>query len=136
MPAEGRRARVERETGETRIAVELSVDGTGASDVSTGIGFLDHMLALFARHGLFDLTVRAEGDLHVDSHHTAEDVAIVLGRAFDQALGDRAGIVRTAHTYVPMDEALAFVAIDVSGRPWAEIDLRRAGQIPSTKGVI
>ncbi len=117
-----RRARVERTTGETRISLELNLDGTGESDCRTGIGFLDHMLTLFARHGLFDLTVRAEGDLEVDTHHTAEDVAIVLGRAFDRALGDRAGIHRTAHAYVPMDEALAFVAVDVSGRPWAEVD--------------
>src|SRR5947209_690008 len=122
MAESARRARVERTTGETKVEVELNLDGTGTSDTRTGIGFLDHMLALFARHGLFDLTVRAEGDLDVDSHHTAEDVAIVLGRAFDQALGNRAGIRRMAHAWVPMDEALAFVAVDVSGRPWAEVD--------------
>ena len=89
--------------------------------MTTGIGFLDHMLALFAHHGLFDLTVQAAGDLGMDAHHTVEDVAICLGQALDRALGDRAGIVRTAHSYVPMDEALGFVALDLSGRPYAVI---------------
>jgi imidazoleglycerol-phosphate dehydratase len=117
-----RRARLERKTRETNVVVEVAVDGTGTADVATGIGFLDHLLDAIARHGVFDLYVRAEGDLHVDSHHTAEDVFIALGRAFDQALGDRRGIVRIAHAYAPLDEALAFAVIDVSGRGHAEVD--------------
>jgi imidazoleglycerol-phosphate dehydratase len=114
-------ARRERQTRETRIAVEVNVDGTGRCEAQTGIGFLDHLLDAFARHGLFDLTVRADGDLQVDSHHTAEDVAILLGRVFDQALGDRRGIVRIAHAYAPLDEALALAVIDISGRGHAEV---------------
>lgn len=118
----GRRARVERETRETKVAVEVAIDGSGKADVATGIGFLDHLLDAIARHGVFDLYVRAEGDLQVDSHHTAEDVFITLGRAFDQALGDRRGIVRIAHAYAPLDEALALAVIDVSGRGHAEVE--------------
>lgn len=117
-----RRARLERKTRETNVVVEVAIDGSGAADVATGIGFLDHLLDAIARHGVFDLYVRAEGDLQVDSHHTAEDVFIALGRAFDQALGDRRGIVRIAHAYAPLDEALALAVIDVSGRGHAEID--------------
>jgi imidazoleglycerol-phosphate dehydratase len=117
-----RNATIDRKTAETEIHLNLVVDGRGRSRVSTGVGFLDHMLDLFAHHGLFDLTVEAKGDLHVDVHHTVEDVAICLGQALDQALADRAGIVRTAHSYVPMDETLGFVAVDVSGRPYAVID--------------
>jgi imidazoleglycerol-phosphate dehydratase len=117
-----RRGRVERKTRETSVSVEVAIDGSGQADVSTGIGFLDHLLDAVARHGVFDLTVRAEGDTHVDSHHTAEDVAITFGRAFDQALGDRRGIARIAHAYAPLDEALALVVIDVSGRGHAEVD--------------
>ena len=113
-----RHAAISRTTKETAIDLTLTIDGSGVADVHTGIGFYDHMLALFASHGLFDLRVQAAGDLHVDEHHTAEDVAICLGQALDQALGDRAGIVRTAHSYVPMDEALGFVAIDLGGRPY------------------
>lgn len=113
-----RRAQVERKTGETQIALELTIDGRGQAQINTGVGFLDHLLALLAGHGLFDLTVQAQGDLHIDEHHTAEDVMICLGRAFDQALGDRRGIVRTAHSFVPMDEALALVAVDLGGRPY------------------
>ncbi len=113
-----RTASIERATNETRIKLSLDLDGSGRADVSTGIGFLDHMLTLFAGHGLFDLSVQVEGDLHVDDHHTAEDVMICLGKALDQALGDRAGLVRTWHSYVPMDEALALVAIDLGGRPY------------------
>ncbi len=113
-----RKADIERKTGETRVFVSLNLDGKGAHEVHTGVGFLDHMLSLWAAHGLFDLRVQATGDLDVDSHHTVEDVAIVLGRALDEALGDRRGIVRTAHSYVPMDEALALVAVDLSGRPY------------------
>jgi imidazoleglycerol-phosphate dehydratase len=117
-----RSATVDRTTGETEVHLTLELDGRGKAKVSTGIGFLDHMLALFAHHGLFDLTVQATGDLHVDAHHTVEDVAICLGQALDRALGDRAGIVRTGHSYVPMDEALGFVAVDLSGRPYTVID--------------
>ncbi len=116
-----RRAFIERITGETSITLSLTIDGSGQADVQTGIGFLDHMLTLWARHGLFDLTVRAHGDLHVDEHHTAEDVCICLGRAIDQALGLRAGITRTAHSFVPMDEALALVAVDLGGRPYCVV---------------
>ena len=113
-----RKARVERTTRESSIVVVLEVDGTGKAQIDTGIGFLDHMLTLFAGHGLFDLEVKATGDLHVDEHHTAEDTLICLGKAFDQALGERRGLVRTAHSYVPMDETLALVAVDLSGRPY------------------
>jgi imidazoleglycerol-phosphate dehydratase len=124
---------VERSTNETRIKLTFDLDGSGRADVSTGIGFLDHMLTLFAGHGLFDLAVKAEGDLHVDDHHTAEDVMICLGKALDQALGDRAGLVRTWHSYVPMDEALALVAVDLGGRPYCvfngEFVTPRVGQL-------
>jgi imidazoleglycerol-phosphate dehydratase len=114
-----RTAEVARATSESRVHVKVVIDGVGIADVSTGIGFLDHMLATFARHGLFDLNVNAKGDVHVDSHHTAEDVAIALGRAFAAALGDRAGIVRIAHQYAPLDEALARAVVDVGGRGYA-----------------
>lgn len=117
-----RTATIDRKTGETDIHLTLALDGRGRADVSTGIGFLDHMLTLFAHHGLFDLTVQARGDLAVDAHHTVEDVAICLGQALDRALEDRRGIVRTGHSYVPMDETLGFVALDLSGRPYAVID--------------
>ncbi|NPA90316.1 MAG: imidazoleglycerol-phosphate dehydratase HisB [Chloroflexi bacterium] len=110
---------VERKTGETSVHVTLNLDGRGRADVHTGIGFYDHMWTLFASHGLFDLTIRAEGDLDVDEHHTVEDVAICVGQAIHQALGDRGGIVRTAHAYVPMDESLARVVVDLGGRPYA-----------------
>jgi imidazoleglycerol-phosphate dehydratase len=122
VPASTRTASIERRTGETSIELTLNIDGSGMVDIATGIGFLDHMLHLFARHGLFDLKVHASGDLHVDEHHTAEDVCICLGQAFDQALGERRGLVRTAHAYVPMDEALGFVAVDLSGRPYCVVD--------------
>lgn len=128
-----RHSRIERNTNETQIVLELNLDGTGQRAVQTGLGFLDHMLELFAAHGLFDLTVSAQGDLHVDEHHTVEDVAICLGKALDQALGDRRGIVRTAHSYVPMDEALALVALDLGGRPYWVVDVAwhtpRVGQL-------
>ncbi len=120
-------ANVERKTRETEITVSLDLDGTGEYEASTGIGFLDHMLAHVAVHGLFDLRVQAEGDLHVDPHHTVEDAALTLGRAFDQALGDRSGIVRMGSAYVPMDETLAFVAVDLSGRPYAVTELSWSG---------
>ena len=112
-----RTATLTRTTSETDIALTLNLDGTGASDIATGIGFLDHMLMALARHALFDLTVRAKGDLHIDFHHTTEDVGIVLGAALAQALGDKRGIRRFGHALVPMDEALAEAAVDISGRP-------------------
>ena len=117
-----RTATISRRTGETDITLTLTVDGTGTAEMATGIGFLDHMLTLFAKHGLFDISVKAIGDLDVDEHHTAEDVCICLGQALDQALGDRRGIVRTAHSFVPMDEALGFVAVDLGGRPYCVVD--------------
>lgn len=128
-----RTATISRVTGETAIELSLNIDGSGQAAISTGVGFLDHMLTLWARHGLFDLSVSAQGDLHVDEHHTAEDVCICLGRALDQALGERRGIVRTAHSFVPMDEALALVAVDLGGRPYcvvqAEFVTPRLGQL-------
>jgi imidazoleglycerol-phosphate dehydratase len=113
-----RTAKIERTTSETSIELALGLDGTGASEIDTGIGFLDHMLTAFARHGLFDLRIRAEGDLHIDDHHTAEDVGIVLGQAFARAIGDKRGIRRFGQALVPMDEALVEAAVDVSGRPF------------------
>jgi imidazoleglycerol-phosphate dehydratase len=111
-----RTANITRTTSETDIALTLVLDGTGRADIATGIGFLDHMLTALARHGLFDLTIRAKGDLHIDFHHTTEDVGIVLGRAFTQALGEKRGIRRFGQALVPMDEALAEAAVDISGR--------------------
>lgn len=111
-----RSACVSRTTKETDITVELVIDGSGKAEVETGIGFFDHMLTAFARHGLFDLKVKAEGDLQVDGHHTVEDVGIVLGQAFAQALGDKRGISRFGSQFVPMDEALVHAALDISGR--------------------
>lgn len=113
-----RQATIQRQTRETDVRVTIDLDGRGRHSVTTGIGFLDHMLAAMAVHGLFDITVEAVGDLHIDAHHTIEDTAIVLGRALDAALGDRAGIRRAGHAFMPMDEALAFVALDLSGRPY------------------
>ncbi len=128
-----RSATINRTTGETTISLSLKIDGRGHADVTTEIGFLDHMLTLWAKHGLFDLTVHAEGDLHVDEHHTAEDTCICLGRAIDMALGERRGIVRTAHSFVPMDETLALVALDLGGRPYcvvqADFATPRVGQL-------
>lgn len=111
-----RRAEIRRETGETKIEVGIDLDGTGRADVATGVGFLDHMLHLLARHSMIDLIVRAEGDLHVDDHHTVEDVGIALGQAFAKALGDKKGITRYADCHMPMDETLSRVALDISGR--------------------
>jgi len=113
-----RTGRVERVTKESRVVVELDLDGTGATDISTGVGFYDHMLDAFGRHGLVDLTVRTEGDVHVDPHHTVEDTAIALGTAVAQALGDRSGIRRFGSALVPLDEALTRAVIDLSGRPY------------------
>jgi imidazoleglycerol-phosphate dehydratase len=112
-----RTATLARTTAETEISLSLDLDGSGAADIATGIGFLDHMLTAFARHALFDLTVRATGDLHIDAHHTTEDVGIVLGRALAAALGEKRGIRRFGHALVPMDEALVEAAADISGRP-------------------
>ncbi len=128
-----REAHVERRTGETQVVVRVSLDGTGEHHVDTGVPFLDHMLRHLAVHGLFDLEVRAQGDLEVDAHHTVEDVALTLGMAFDRALGDRQGLVRMGHAYVPMDEALAFVAVDLSGRPYAVV--RAKWHAPTVGGI-
>jgi imidazoleglycerol-phosphate dehydratase len=122
-----RRAEVQRTTSETDVAVSLAIDGSGDADVATGIGFVDHMLTLFAHHGRFDLTVRARGDLDVDGHHTVEDVGLALGQALREALGDKRGIRRYGSFLLPMDEALAMVALDLSGRPFFAHDLQLAG---------
>ena len=112
-----RTAQIDRKTGETDISLSLDLDGSGAGERKSGVGFLDHMLDLFAKHGGFGLTTRCDGDLHVDDHHTVEDVGIALGEAFDEALGDRERIVRYADRRVPLDESVASVVVDVSGRP-------------------
>jgi imidazoleglycerol-phosphate dehydratase len=113
-----RAASVSRRTAETDVAISIALDGTGQSTIATGVGFLDHMLELFARHGLFDIDVKVTGDLHVDQHHTTEDTGIALGQAFLKALGDKKGIARYADIHLPMDEALTRVALDISGRPF------------------
>ena len=113
-----RSGRIERNTAETRILVEVDLDGTGAFAINTGIGFLDHMTEQFSRHSLIDVTMRVEGDLHVDQHHTTEDSALALGQAIAQALGDKGGIARYGEAHAPMDETLARVALDISGRPY------------------
>jgi imidazoleglycerol-phosphate dehydratase len=129
-----RRATVQRQTRETDVTVRLVLDGTGSTNVATGIGFYDHLLSSLGHHGLFDLEIRAKGDLHVDEHHTVEDVALVLGSAFAEALGDRAGIRRFGDAAVPMDESLATAVVDVGGRPYAVVDLpfrtERVGALP------
>ncbi len=126
-----RKALVQRKTGETDITVEFNVDGKGMFEIETGIGFLDHMLSLFSKHGLFDLKVKAEGDLHVDAHHTVEDIGIVLGQAINKALGDRKSIKRYGTAFVPMDESLAMVSLDLGKRPYmvfnCEFDTDMAG---------
>jgi len=115
-----RRATVSRQTAETRIAVRIDLDGTGSSDLQTGLPFLDHMIDQIARHGLIDIAIEAEGDLQIDAHHTVEDIGITLGQAFAEALGDKQGLQRYGHAYVPLDEALSRVVIDFSGRPGLE----------------
>jgi imidazoleglycerol-phosphate dehydratase len=126
-----RRAELNRETAETRIRVEVELDGEGRADVATGVGFFDHMLTHLARHSLMNITVAAEGDLHIDAHHTVEDVGICLGKAFVQALGEPKGLVRYGRSLVPMDETLAEAAVDISGRPFlsfrAELPGSRVG---------
>lgn len=125
MAARGARsARIERKTGETEIAVEIDLDGTGSFDIETGVGFFDHMLAQLSRHSLIDMRISAKGDLHIDDHHTVEDTGIVLGQALAAALGDRRGICRYASLDLAMDEALTRAAIDVSGRPFLVFDVK------------
>lgn len=119
----GRQARIERRTSETAITLALVLDGTGTGSIVTGLGFFDHMLTSLARHARIDLQLACEGDLHVDDHHTIEDCGLALGRALDEALGDRRGIRRFAHAYAPLDEALARAVIDLSGRPYARVAL-------------
>ncbi|HTD89061.1 MAG TPA: imidazoleglycerol-phosphate dehydratase HisB [Burkholderiales bacterium] len=123
-----RQAQVTRNTNETQISVSLNLDGSGKSTLATGVDFLDHMLDQVARHGVFDLEVNAKGDLHIDAHHTVEDVGITLGQAFAKAIGDKAGVRRYGHAYVPLDEALSRVVVDLSGRPGLnmKIDFVRA----------
>jgi len=118
-----RTAEVSRETKETKVFVRLNIDGHGEADVATGIGFFDHMLAQLAKHGVFDICVRAEGDLEVDFHHVVEDTGIALGRAFAQALGEKANIARFGSAAVPMDECLVLAAVDLSGRPYCHVDV-------------
>jgi|TARA_B110000503_G_scaffold142841_1_gene241209 imidazoleglycerol-phosphate dehydratase len=123
-----RKAQVDRNTLETQISVSINLDGTGVSSFDTGVPFLEHMLDQIARHGLIDIQVNARGDLHIDAHHTVEDIGITLGQAFSQAMGDKRGIRRYGHAYVPLDEALSRVVIDFSGRPGLEyhVDFTRA----------
>ena len=132
---DGRRVSLTRRTRETDISITLDLDGRGTSAVETGVGFFDHLLSSFAHHGLFDLEVRAAGDLAVDEHHTVEDVALVLGASLGEALGDRAGIARFGEASVPMDEALATAVVDVGGRPYAVLDVpfrgERVGALPT-----
>lgn len=120
-------AEISRKTAETDVYVKINLDGTGVNDISTGIGFLDHMLVLFSKHGRFDLTVKCNGDLEVDGHHTTEDIGIALGQTFKEALGDKRGIKRYGSTILPMNEALILTAVDISGRPY----LRYRMQIPA-----
>jgi len=130
-----RRGREERETKETKVSVEIDLDGRGRAAIDTGVGMLDHLLEQIARHGRIDITITAKGDLQIDPHHTAEDVAICLGRALKKALGKREGIVRFGHAVVPLDEALALVAVDLSGRGYAALDLswtgEKVGELPT-----
>jgi imidazoleglycerol phosphate dehydratase HisB len=118
-----RSAQITRETSETNIECRLDLDGSGRSNINTGLGFLDHMLIALSKHSRFDIDLKAGGDTHIDDHHTVEDCAIVLGRALDEALGDRAGIARFGYSYAPLDESLSRAVVDLSGRPWPEIQL-------------
>ena len=118
-----RSAKVSRKTKETDIEVTINIDGSGKSSLDSGIGFLDHMLEQISRHGLFDIDVKAKGDLHIDAHHTVEDIGITLGQAFDKAIGDKLGIRRYGHAYVPLDEALSRVVLDISGRPGLKLNV-------------
>jgi imidazoleglycerol-phosphate dehydratase len=131
---EPRRATQTRTTRETSVSVELDLDGTGATDIATGVGFYDHLLSSLAHHALFDLSIRATGDLMVDEHHTVEDVALVLGSAFADAVGNRAGVRRFGDAAVPMDESVATAVVDIGGRPYAVVDLpflgERVGELP------
>ncbi|SNX54544.1 imidazoleglycerol-phosphate dehydratase HisB [Thermoanaerobacterium sp. RBIITD] len=120
---------ITRKTGETDIKVKINIDGSGNSDIDTGVGFLDHMLTLFSKHGLFDLDVKAKGDLYVDSHHTVEDIGITLGQAFLKAIGDKKSIKRYGVSYVPMDETLVRVVADISGRPYIYYDMNLNAQV-------
>ena len=126
----GRSARVERNTKETQIAVEVNLDGRGEAVLSTGVPFLDHMLDQLARHGMLDLKIVAKGDLHIDAHHTVEDIGITMGQAFKAAIGDKKGVVRYGHAYVPLDEALSRAVIDLSGRPGLTFE------VPFTRAMI
>jgi imidazoleglycerol-phosphate dehydratase len=123
-------AKAERSTAETRISVELNLDGSGRAELATGVPFLDHMLDQLARHAMLDLVVKANGDLHIDAHHTVEDIGITLGQAFHRAIGDKSGLNRYGHAYVPLDEALSRVVIDLSGRPGLEF------HVPFTRAMI
>ena len=118
-----RSAKVLRKTKETDITVDLNLDGTGSSSFDSGIGFLDHMLEQISRHGLFDLSIKAKGDLHIDAHHTVEDIGITFGQAFEKAIGDKLGIRRYGHAYVPLDEALSRVVLDISGSPGLDLNI-------------
>jgi imidazoleglycerol-phosphate dehydratase len=135
VPAKRRRAAVDRKTKETQVHVEVDLDGQGEAKVSTGVGMLDHLLSQIGKHGLIDIIIKASGDLQTDEHHTVEDVGLALGRALDEALGKREGIVRMADATVPLDEALAMVAVDLSGRGYCVVDVPwtgpRIGELPS-----
>ena len=130
-----RTARVSRDTLETKIEVVVNLDGTGVAELASGIPFLDHMLDQVARHGVIDLTVKAKGDLHIDAHHTVEDIGITLGQAVAQAVGDKKGLTRYGHAYVPLDEALSRAVVDLSGRPWlhfgVQFKVQRIGDMPT-----
>ena len=131
-PTQIRAAQVTRKTAETQIDVRIAIDGTGRSNIATGVPFLDHMLDQVSRHGLFDLTINAHGDLHIDAHHTVEDIGITIGQALRQALGDKRGIRRYGHAYVPLDEALSRVVLDLSGRPEKSLTTRDSASSSGT----
>ncbi len=123
-----RKASIKRKTNETDISIKLNIDGTGVYNINTGVGFFDHMLELFTRHGMMDLSVKCDGDTHIDAHHSVEDIGIVLGKAFLQAMGDKKGINRFATEFVPMDEALCQVSLDVSGRPYLAYQVKNMSE--------